>query len=77
VLPSALVEQLATPGRMFIPVGTYVQQILQVDKAANGDVTQKALMGVVVSSVDSRGLKHVTDWSPRQYVPLTDRENQI
>ncbi|EGO03931.1 hypothetical protein SERLA73DRAFT_175629 [Serpula lacrymans var. lacrymans S7.3] len=45
-LPTALVEQLASPGRMFIPVGSYTQQIIQVDKDANGKVTKKELMGV-------------------------------
>lgn len=29
-LPKELVEQLARPGRMFIPVGTRTQQVLQV-----------------------------------------------
>lgn len=29
-LPAALVDQLARPGRMFIPVGTHTQQVLQV-----------------------------------------------
>jgi protein-L-isoaspartate(D-aspartate) O-methyltransferase len=46
-IPPALVEQLASPGRMFIPVGTASQHIWQVDKDANGEVTQKKLMGVV------------------------------
>jgi protein-L-isoaspartate(D-aspartate) O-methyltransferase len=47
-LPEALVEQLASPGRMFIPVGTESQVILQVDKDEQGKVTQKELMGVMV-----------------------------
>ncbi|KAH7909162.1 protein-L-isoaspartate O-methyltransferase [Hygrophoropsis aurantiaca] len=46
-LPQALVDQLASPGRMFIPVGTVSQQILQVDKDAHGKVTGKELMGVI------------------------------
>ncbi|KAH7928576.1 protein-L-isoaspartate O-methyltransferase [Leucogyrophana mollusca] len=46
-LPHALVDQLASPGRMFIPVGTVSQQILQVDKDAKGNVTKRELMGVV------------------------------
>lgn len=29
-LPAALVDQLSRPGRMFIPVGTHTQQVLQV-----------------------------------------------
>lgn len=48
-MPAALVEQLASPGRMFIPVGTHVQQIFQVDKDANGDVTETPLLDVMVS----------------------------
>ncbi|KAF5379011.1 hypothetical protein D9615_006054 [Tricholomella constricta] len=45
-LPNELVEQLACPGRMFIPVGTYSQYIQHVDKDANGKVTHKEVMGV-------------------------------
>lgn len=45
-MPRPLVEQLASPGRMFIPVGTYNQQIIQVDKDENGNVTEKPLFGV-------------------------------
>jgi len=45
-LPAPLVAQLASPGRMFIPVGTHLQRILQVDKDVNGKVTQKAVMDV-------------------------------
>ncbi|KAF8882417.1 Pcmt1-prov protein [Infundibulicybe gibba] len=45
-MPAALIEQLASPGRMFIPVGTYAQYIHQVDKDENGKVTQKQVMGV-------------------------------
>ena len=33
---------------MFIPVGTHVQQIVQVDKDANGNVTEKPLLDVMV-----------------------------
>ncbi|KAK0494596.1 protein-L-isoaspartate O-methyltransferase [Armillaria luteobubalina] len=45
-LPAKLVEQLASPGRMFIPVGTFAQHILHVDKDANGKVTQTRIMDV-------------------------------
>lgn len=48
-LPPALVEQLAQPGRMFIPVGTYTQNIIQVDKDPSGKVTEKEIMGVRAS----------------------------
>ncbi|KAF7292777.1 Protein-L-isoaspartate O-methyltransferase [Mycena indigotica] len=37
---------LATPGRMFIPVGTLSQHIYQVDKDANGNVTKTKIMAV-------------------------------
>lgn len=47
-VPPALVEQLASPGRMIIPVGTYSQRLMQVDKDATGEITQKDLFGVVV-----------------------------
>ncbi|KAI0763477.1 Pcmt1-prov protein [Trametes elegans] len=45
-LPAELVEQLARPGRMFIPVGTEAQQIFQIDKDADGNVTQIPLWNV-------------------------------
>ena len=47
-MPAALVEQLARPGRMFIPVGTYAQRIFQVDKDENGKVTETPLFDVTV-----------------------------
>ncbi|KAH9947530.1 Pcmt1-prov protein [Amylocystis lapponica] len=47
-MPAELVEQLARPGRMFIPVGTVAQQIVQVDKDADGNVTQQELFDVKV-----------------------------
>ena len=47
-IPPALVEQLAAPGRMIIPVGTYSQTLMQVDKDAQGQITQKDLFGVLV-----------------------------
>lgn len=46
-IPQQLVDQLKSPGRMFIPVGTFSQQIIQVDKDENGKVTKKNLMGVM------------------------------
>ncbi len=48
-IPEALVEQLASPGRMFIPVGTHTQHIYHVDKDEHGKVTKKEIMGVSVS----------------------------
>lgn len=49
-LPQALVDQLKAPGRMFIPVGTHIQAIWQVEKDAKGRVTKKELMDVTVSA---------------------------
>jgi len=48
------VEQLASPGRMIIPVGTYSQRFVQVDKDARGQVTQKDLFGVVYVPLTDR-----------------------
>ncbi|KAI0370591.1 Pcmt1-prov protein [Pilatotrama ljubarskyi] len=53
-MPKALVEQLSSPGRMFIPVGTYAQQIFQVDKDANGNVTEKPLFDVMYVPLTDR-----------------------
>ncbi|KAI8972829.1 Pcmt1-prov protein [Trametes punicea] len=53
-MPAELVEQLARPGRMFIPVGTYMQQIFQVDKDENGSVTEKSLFDVMYVPLTDR-----------------------
>ncbi|THH00859.1 hypothetical protein EW026_g1725 [Hermanssonia centrifuga] len=53
-LPQALVDQLATPGRMFIPVGTASQSIIQVDKDEEGRVTKKELFGVMYVPLTDR-----------------------
>lgn len=45
-LPQELVDQLACPGRMFIPVGTFMQYIEQIDKDEHGNVSTKRVMGV-------------------------------
>lgn len=47
-LPTALLDQLASPGRMFIPVGNLMQFIEQVDKDANGNIEKKQIMAVRV-----------------------------
>lgn len=47
-VPLALVEQLTSPGRMFIPVGTFMQFIEQVDKDISGNVSTRKVMGVRV-----------------------------
>jgi len=46
MLPQPLVDQLAKPGRMFIPIGDGVQAIWQIDKDVDGQVTKKKLFGV-------------------------------
>ncbi|ORX39863.1 protein-L-isoaspartate O-methyltransferase [Kockovaella imperatae] len=45
-IPVALIDQLAKPGRMFIPVGEHSQDIWQIDKSETGQVTQTKLFGV-------------------------------
>jgi len=77
VLPQALVEQLASPGRMFIPVGTDMQYIMHIDKDAEGKVTETQVMGVQVSgslllNLDTSVLTNVF----AKYVPLTDRKTK-
>ncbi|KIP04486.1 hypothetical protein PHLGIDRAFT_129466 [Phlebiopsis gigantea 11061_1 CR5-6] len=56
-LPEPLVEQLASPGRMFIPVGTDIQSILQVDKDEKGNVTKTKLFGVMYVPLTDRNPK--------------------
>jgi protein-L-isoaspartate(D-aspartate) O-methyltransferase len=60
-MPKALVEQLAKPGRMFIPVGTYSQVIIQVDKDSDGKVTQKELMDVRYVPLTDRPSRYQSD----------------
>lgn len=45
-LPEELVAQLASPGRMFVPVGTGSQAIWQVDKNEAGEIHRQRLFGV-------------------------------
>jgi len=80
-IPPALVEQLASPGRMIIPVGTYSQRLMQIDKDAQGMVTQRDLFGVVVRSFFPQRAREADVlchgvfalFRGLQYVPLTDR----
>ncbi|KXN84050.1 Protein-L-isoaspartate(D-aspartate) O-methyltransferase [Leucoagaricus sp. SymC.cos] len=58
-LPQELVDQLASPGRMFIPIGSYIQYIEQVDKDEHGNVTTKRVMGVSVSCLTSSSANHL------------------
>ncbi|EIW54993.1 Pcmt1-prov protein [Trametes versicolor FP-101664 SS1] len=53
-LPKELIEQLARPGRMFIPVGTQTQQVLQIDKDVDGNVTSKPLFDVLYVPLTDR-----------------------
>ncbi|KAL1405291.1 hypothetical protein Q8F55_008918 [Vanrija albida] len=53
-IPEPLVAQLASPGRMFIPVGEGQQDIWQVDKDAHGAVTRKKLFGVMYVPLTDR-----------------------
>jgi protein-L-isoaspartate(D-aspartate) O-methyltransferase len=50
-VPQSLIDQLASPGRMFIPVGTFMQFIEQIDKDKNGKLTRTKVMGVRVRFV--------------------------
>ncbi|KAI0035824.1 Pcmt1-prov protein [Vararia minispora EC-137] len=55
-IPAPLVDQLASPGRMFIPVGPDggEQAVFQVDKDASGQVQKKALFGVMYVPLTDR-----------------------
>ncbi|KAK0570059.1 hypothetical protein OC861_000366 [Tilletia horrida] len=46
VIPQALIDQLARPGRLFIPVGEHSQDIWEIDRAEDGSVTRRKVMGV-------------------------------
>ena len=61
-VPSALTEQLASPGRMFIPVGTLMQFIEQVDKDAAGNISKQKVMGVRVRSIRESFMSNLTTW---------------
>ncbi|PPQ71727.1 hypothetical protein CVT26_007637 [Gymnopilus dilepis] len=45
-VPEALIDQLAKPGRMFIPVGSFLQYIEQIDKDEHGNIHREKIMGV-------------------------------
>ena len=81
-MPSELIDQLATPGRMFIPVGEYEQDVWVVDKNEKGEVSKQRLFGVRVSAYQtsysgSRNAKTIDSLLWLQYVPLTDKHKQV
>ncbi|KAJ7290938.1 protein-L-isoaspartate O-methyltransferase [Mycena rebaudengoi] len=51
-IPESLIAQLARPGRMFIPVGTHSQCIMQVDKDQDGSVTKEVMAMSYVPLMD-------------------------
>jgi len=53
-IPQALIDQLAPGGRLVIPVGKYMQELLQVDKLADGTVRKTPLMGFMYVPLPSR-----------------------
>lgn len=53
-IPKSLIDQLAIGGRMVIPVGTYNQKFLQIDKLANGEITRKHLADVIYVPLTSK-----------------------
>ncbi|SCZ98778.1 BZ3500_MvSof-1268-A1-R1_Chr3-1g05614 [Microbotryum saponariae] len=46
VWPTELVKQLKSPGRMFVPFGEDEQEVFQIDKDRNGEVSSQKLFGV-------------------------------
>jgi protein-L-isoaspartate(D-aspartate) O-methyltransferase len=50
-VPQELLDQLAKPGRMFIPVGDGVQDVWQIDKDSEGGLEQRKLFGVRVRAL--------------------------
>ncbi|GAA5970852.1 hypothetical protein JCM11641_004481 [Rhodosporidiobolus odoratus] len=63
-MPPALIEQLASPGRMFIPVGDGMQAIWQVDKDEHGEVKQTKLFGVNYVPLTDAEKQHPRGGSP-------------
>lgn len=46
-MPQALIEQLKSPGRMFVPVGVHEQDVWCVDKDEAGIIKREKLFGQV------------------------------
>ncbi|CAD6907538.1 hypothetical protein CF335_g6 [Tilletia laevis] len=45
-IPQALIDQLARPGRLFIPVGKDSQDIWEIDRTEDGNISKRRVMGV-------------------------------
>jgi len=45
-IPAALVNQLANGGKMVIPVGTFSQKLMEIEKTEKGEIVSRNLMGV-------------------------------
>jgi len=45
-IPAALVSQLANGGKMVIPVGTFSQKLMEIEKTEKGEIVSRNLMGV-------------------------------
>ncbi|KAF8878164.1 protein-L-isoaspartate O-methyltransferase [Gymnopilus junonius] len=45
-VPQALIDQLARPGRIFIPVGNFLQYVEHIDKDEHGNIHREKVMGV-------------------------------
>jgi protein-L-isoaspartate(D-aspartate) O-methyltransferase len=57
-IPAPLVEQLKEGGRMVIPVGDrYGQQLITVDKTAEGTITERSIPCVFVPLIGNHGWK--------------------
>ncbi|KAI0064297.1 protein-L-isoaspartate O-methyltransferase [Artomyces pyxidatus] len=53
-IPQELCDQLASPGRMVIPVGTHHQEMILVEKNKEGHVSAKELFGVMYVPLTDR-----------------------
>mmetsp|Transcript_49873 Transcript_49873/g.156088 ORF Transcript_49873/g.156088 Transcript_49873/m.156088 type:complete len:225 (-) Transcript_49873:177-851(-) len=45
-IPQSLIDQLKPGGRLIIPVGNIMQELLQVDKSLDGNIKQKSITSV-------------------------------
>lgn len=61
-VPKPLIDQLAIGGRMVIPVGTYNQKFLQIDKLANGEITRRHLADVIYVPLTSKSNQIGSGW---------------